>query len=321
MLPRLRRTILGLTLGLFSMTSAQGQSIESHLVDGLAGTLVCPRQCAHGPVVLILVGSGPSDRDGNSAAGLNTHMYRLLAEALATRGFVSFRYDKRGVSESRALVTSEATVTIADFADDAVRVVHWLESRFVSRPIVIAGHSEGAMLAVMAAAKVKVAGLILISGAGRTFADVVEDQLLRTPRPPDVTAEIKRIFVAYRRGTEIGPIKPPLDQTNLFRPSVQAFLKSVMNIDPQALLASRNEPILIVGGGQDIQVLKVDFERLAAARQSGITRLWIDDMTHVMKPALPGDASPLAVYQDPSRALSEPFVEGLATWLMTIPCH
>src|ERR1039458_7564717 len=71
-----------------------------------------------GPVVLIIPGSGPVDRDGNNLAGLKASTYRLLAEGLAAEGVTSVRIDKRGMYASLAAAPDGNAVTISDYATD-----------------------------------------------------------------------------------------------------------------------------------------------------------------------------------------------------------
>ena len=71
------------------------------------------------PAVLLLAGSGPTDRDGNSGAGLHGDTYKLLAEGLAAKGITSLRVDKRGIGESRVAETQESDLRFTSYTDDA----------------------------------------------------------------------------------------------------------------------------------------------------------------------------------------------------------
>ena len=173
------------------------------------------------------------------------------------------------------------------------------------------------MLALLAAEKAKVAGLALIAGAGRPLHEVLRFQLIeRQTTTPEFREETLRILNVLRDDREIGSVAPQFE--SLFRPSVRPFLRSVINIDPARLVALRTEPVLVVGGGKDIQVLRGDFDMLANARPARTTTLWVDELTHLMKPSLPCDESPYSVYQDPERPISSAFVDGLTQWLASL---
>ncbi len=111
----LRQLLLALAL---TASPALAQTpIEAPGPNGpLAGTLLGEGK-GH-PVVLIIPGSGPTDRDGNSPLGIAAAPYRLLAEALAAQGIATARIDKRGMFGSKAAISDANAVTIADYAAD-----------------------------------------------------------------------------------------------------------------------------------------------------------------------------------------------------------
>ena len=109
----------------------------------LRGTLSLADSPAPGPVVLLIAGSGPTDRDGNNSLlpGRNDHL-RLLAEALGSRGISSLRYDKRGVARSVLAAGREDDLRLETYVDDAVAWAKLIKNdpRFSS--LTILGHSE-----------------------------------------------------------------------------------------------------------------------------------------------------------------------------------
>lgn len=122
------------------------------------------------PAIIIITGSGEADRDGN-ARGLETNIYKYLAELFVNIGFVAIRYDKRGVNESEG---DYNTIGPSDFVKDASSVLMYAKTlKFVDKTrVLVCGHSEGAMVATILARSEKTEGLILLSGAGICLKDV-----------------------------------------------------------------------------------------------------------------------------------------------------
>src|SRR5574341_470575 len=146
----------------------------------LSGTLTLPRATTRRiPVAVIIAGSGPTDRNGNSVMGIKPNSYAQLAWRLAERGIATLRYDKRVLPGTVGTVDI-ARLTLEDFAADARAAAESLarDARFSS--VVLLGHSEGSALAFIAArAGPPVAGVISVSGLGRPLGVVMREQLAR----------------------------------------------------------------------------------------------------------------------------------------------
>ena len=182
-------TILGIALIALTLqnadTTAPAVAVESPYTihSGaleLGGTLTLPRAATGRiPVAVIIAGSGPTDRNGNSLMGIRPNSYAQLAWRLAERGIATLRYDKRGMPGTKG--TFDMTkMTLDDFAADARVAAESLahDARF-SR-VVLLGHSEGSSLALMAARQgPPVVGVISVSGLGRPFGVVLREQLTR----------------------------------------------------------------------------------------------------------------------------------------------
>src|SRR6266566_7122156 len=115
----------------------------------LGGTLTLPRGATgRVPVVVIIAGSGPTDRNGNSLMGIRPNSYAQLAWRLAERGIATLRYDKRGMPGSKG--TFDMTkMTLEDFAADARAAAESLARDPRFSPVVLLGHSEGSALGVL----------------------------------------------------------------------------------------------------------------------------------------------------------------------------
>ncbi|WP_437572351.1 alpha/beta fold hydrolase [Sorangium sp. So ce542] len=265
----------------------------------LEGTLEVPAGCGPFPSVVILPGSGPTDRDGNqAAAGIAADTYRLLAEGLRDRGIASIRYDKAGIGGSAsAAPRSEQEMRFEMGADDAVLWVKALrgDGRFAT--VAVVGHSEGSLLGMLAAQAIEVDGYVSIAGAGRPIGEVLRDQLAGLP-----DEDRERAYEILGR-LEAGELVEDVPKTelflSLFRPSVQPYIISWMKHDPAVELAAVKAPVLLLQGTADIQVGVQEAERLAGARPDARLVL-IEGMSHTLKAATLSSASQQAAYTDPS---------------------
>jgi alpha-beta hydrolase superfamily lysophospholipase len=135
-----------------------------------------------GPIVLIIPGSGPTDRDGNSPLGIKASTYRLLAEELARHNIGSVRIDKRGMFASGAAVKDANAVTIRDYAADVHSWVRAIRSRTSAPCVWLLGHSEGGLVALAAVQEDQgICGLVLVAAAGRPLDEVLRAQLEANP--------------------------------------------------------------------------------------------------------------------------------------------
>lgn len=284
--------------------------------DGpLAGTLLLAEP-ADAPLVLILPGSGPTDRDGNNPAGLTAASYRLLAEALAERGISSARSDKRGVGMSKDASANPNQVTTDDYAADAAQWVKAIRDRTGRDCVWLAGHSEGGLIALTAANRPGICGLVLIAAPGRPLDVVMREQLEANPANAPLLDDAKRAIDALKAGghVDVSGMHPALAQ-GLFNPATQDYLIDLFARDPATLIAATDKPVLIALGLADIQVARADADALAAA-QPKAKLLLIDGMTHTLKQvAGEGRAANLATYTDPALPIDASLVDGIAGFI------
>lgn len=261
------------------------------------GTLTLPANAGPYPLVLIIAGSGPTDRDGNSGP-VRAGTYRLLAQALAASGIASVRYDKRGVGASAAAAPSESDLRFDTYVDDAVSWLRMLAADKRFSQLTIAGHSEGALIGTIAAESTAVHALVTLEGAGRPAYTVLREQL-HTKLPPALYKRADEIMAQLQSGRTAANV--PAELEVLFRPSVQPYLISWFKYDPAAEIANVRAPIAIVQGTADVQVTAVDAEALkrgAPAAQLVV----VNGMNHMLKYA-PDHSTPAATlrgYEDPS---------------------
>ena len=268
------------------------------------------------PVVLMIPGSGPTDRDGNNSLGITAAPYRLLAEALATKGISTVRIDKRGMFGSKAAVADANHVTISDYAGDAHTWVATIRRRTGAKCVWILGHSEGALVALVAAQQPqRICGIILVSGAGRKLSDVIREQLRSNPANAPVLDSAMAALDALDRGqhVDVTHMNPAL--LTLFRPQVQDYLIDMFRQDPAKLAASTKVPVFIVQGERDLQTSPADARALAAAQPKAKLVL-IPLMNHVLKDVAGDDRQAnLATYVDPSLPVDSTAVDAIAKFV------
>ena len=277
-------------------------SIELSVTGGtLHGTLLLPEAAGTVPVALLIAGSGPTDRDGNSAMipGKNNAL-RLLAEGLAKSGIASVRYDKRGIAESSKAMTAESDLRFETYVDDAAAwCTHLRGDKRFSR-VVVVGHSEGSLIGMLAAKQCQAAGYVSLEGVGRPAPDILRLQLA-SKLPPDLAAGNEQILRSLEQGKTVEKVPSPL--LALYRPSVQPYLISWFKYDPAKAIGELRVPVLIVGGTTDIQVGVEDAKKLAAGNPRA-KLLVIEGMNHVLKAVSADGAKQMASYGDPSLALA-----------------
>ena len=258
----------------------------------LSGTIALPEGEGPWPVVLLIAGSGPTDRDGNTALlpAAGGHMKRL-AQALAERGLASLRYDKRGVGASSCPGLVEDELRFRHMVEDAVALAAPLASDARFGPMLLAGHSEGALIAALAARELPEAvAVVSIAGAGQKASELIRDQLQgKLPEP----LEIPALAALDALAAEEFVFDAPEALTLLFRPSVQPYLVSWFRYDPPEVLAGLSQPVLILHGSADQQV-PVAHARMLQAGRPDAALLEVEGMDHL-----------LAIADDPAAGVAQ----------------
>jgi pimeloyl-ACP methyl ester carboxylesterase len=280
----------------------------------LAGTYLDAGSKA--PVILMIPGSGATDRDGNSPHGMTAASLRLLAEALAAKSVSSVRIDKRGMFGSKSAVADANQVTIGDYAADTHSWVESIRAKTAAKCVWVLGHSEGSLVALAAAQQPQgICGVISVSGAGRKLSAVIREQLRSNPANAPVLDSAMKALDALDRGehVDVAGMNPAL--LPLFRPQVQDFLIDDFRYDPAKLAASLKVPLLIVQGERDLQVSVADAKTLGAA-QGNAKLVLIPSMNHVLKDvASDARAANFATYGDSSLPVDPGLVDAIAQFV------
>ncbi|MEO7787062.1 MAG: alpha/beta fold hydrolase [Sphingomicrobium sp.] len=276
----------------------------------LAGTLTRPAGRPRA-TLLIIPGSGPTDRDGNNPLGVSAGSYRLLAEGLAAKGIASVRSDKRGMFGSKA-AGDPNKANIALYAQDTASWIAAARKATGARCVWLAGHSEGGVVALASAGQPGVCGVVLVTTPGRPLDVVIRAQIAANPANAPIAVQADTALTALKAGrhVDVTGMHPALAQ-GLFNPKVQDFLIDSFRHDPAALAKAVTGPMLIVQGEHDLQVERGDAELLAKA-QPRARLVVVPGMNHVLKLAPAERAANMATYRDPSLPLAPGLVDAIA---------
>jgi uncharacterized protein len=270
------------------------------------GTLVRPVGPRPFPAVVMVAGSGPTDRDWNSPLlpGSNGSA-RLLAEALARAGFASLRYDKRAsgphARENVPLLIGK--MSMQSHVDELAGAVHTLASQAYVRDnrIFALANSEGTLHALnyqLHSPAIPLAGLVLIGPPGRAVGTVARSQLAAQaagiPNGDALLALYDEAIARFQAGEPATP-DPALPEgvqmllKGLETPANLPFARELWMADAAPLLKQVNVPVLVIIGQKDLQVdWQADGEPLqrAAAGHEQVSFLFPENANHVLKQEL-----------------------------------
>jgi pimeloyl-ACP methyl ester carboxylesterase len=283
----------------------------------LRGSLLLPEGKAPFPLAIIVSGAGPADRDGNNynVPGRSDSL-KALALALKSLGIASYRYDKRGAGEDYLLAGPEEDSRFDDYIEDAEAVFKAFGSDARFSKILLVGHTEGALVAAAAAAKLAAAadkapeGLVLLCASGKTAIESVNEALANSPE------EKKAEAAAIMDALVAGNIYPePSDYfADFFRPSFQPYLASWFRYDIKKEIGAWKGGLLLVQGNRDFQVTMAEFATLAAARPD-VPALVVQTMNHALKD-VPADLEEnYRSFSDPGFALAPGLAEAIAAFV------
>lgn len=266
------------------------------------GSLKLPNANGQFPIVLIIAGSGPTDRNGNNTMGLNTNCYKMISDTLAMHGIASLRYDKRGIAKSYYSGFNEAELRFDDYVNDAKQWIELMKSDDRYTEIFMFGHSEGALIGAIVANQTPLDGFISVSGTTQRADSLLWEQL--SAQPDHIKTEARKILDSLSQGDTVSTVSQVL--YSLFRLSVQPYLISWFKYSPRMEIAKISSPLIILHGKTDLQVKYTEAQMLAASN-SNAELMVIDSMNHVLKNASSDYQENMATYSNPDLPLSDTF--------------
>src|ERR1700722_16895431 len=263
--------ILGLG-GVIASARAEETKIRVGAIDAI---LTTPPDVERPPVALLIAGSGSTDHDGNGPQ-VKPATLKKISEQLVARKIATLRYDKRGAGGWKPEFGRPEDFRFKDFVDDSAALVNYLRSSGKFSQLTLVGHSEGGLVAILTARRIPIDRLVLLVTAARRQGDLVKAQLEKKLSPDRLQPMVTAIDAMIARH-----ICAPPPQGLAIAPSMQPGIASAFKEDPIPPLKLIEQPILIVGGGRDLQMARLDFAALAAASPLAKT-LWLPDMNHVL---------------------------------------
>jgi pimeloyl-ACP methyl ester carboxylesterase len=308
------KTLIAALIGALAMPGLCAAMASAHAeeakirVGAIDAVLTTPPDVEKPPIVLLIAGSGSIDHDGNGPQ-VKPATLKKLSEQLVARKIATLRYDKRGAGGWKPEFGRPEDFRFKDFVEDATALVNYLRSSGKFSRIVVAGHSEGGLVAILTARRVPIDRLVLLVTAARRQGDLVKAQLEKKLSPDRLEPIVKAID-AMMAGQIVDPPPPGLT----IAPSMQPGIASAFIEDPIDPLKLIERPTLIIGGGRDRQVARLDFIALSAASPLAKT-LWLPDMNHVLVDVTDEDDD-LAAYNQPERALDPVLIDSVANFIL-----
>ena len=296
--------LLGLLIPTLSFAHGYDEYEETLAVKGLtlSGTLTMPAH-AHGavPLVIIIAGSGPTDRNCNGQ-GFKSDAFKKMSATLAMSGVASYRYDKRGVGKSIPETTiKEEDLRFDDMVNDAKAIIAKYEKDPRFKSITVVGHSEGSLVGMLAVnPNVKYVSLAGIS----TSADVTLKEQLKGKLGKEEVSTFKKLD-ELKKGKTVTCDNPML--MSLLRPSVQPYLISWFKYDPAVEIKKLSSRILIINGTKDIQVGEEHARALNKANEKSKLVI-VSNMNHVLT-EIASDDENIPSYNKPELPLSKKMMD------------
>ena len=288
----------------------------------LGATITIPEKAGDKmPAIVLVAGTGNGDRDGNiKSKKFNMNIYKDLAHFFAKLGFVTIRYDKRGVGESKG---SHIETSFNDLVEDVIRNAKYLKDLDCVDKVILCGHSEGSILVAVANERYAVDGLIQIAGAGMCIRKALEFQNYLVSQEAKATKGLKG-WIIRKQVNE----KNYLDRVNNMFDKCNSTDKDVIRIQGMKtpakwfrehdsytdeimgeLMKKANCPILAITGDKDVQANPEYIEKIKNFNEDHITAILVPNMDHILK-EYNGDLTVLNIMKQYKAELGKPLHEG-----------
>jgi len=278
----------------------------------LNGTLYAPiKQNNATKLVILIAGSGPTNRDGNQI-GLTNNSLKLLAESLVNNGIAVYSYDKRIFAQMASGKLDETSLTFDNFIDDSKAVILYFKNQKKYQSITVAGHSEGALIG-MVAANGNADAYISIAGAGRPIDEVLLEQIEK--QAPFLKEEVEKSLATLKSGNTFELKNQML--ASLFRASVQPYMISWIKYHPQNEIKKLQIPSLLINGEKDIQVSVQDAQLLQQAQPNAQLHI-IPNMNHIFKVIQGDDIENKASYTNPELPICVELTSIITTFIRSL---
>ena len=279
----------------------------NELIDG---TLTLPENIENPPLVILIQGSGSTDRDGNQMM-MKNDASKKITHQLAENGIASYRFDKR-IFKMNKFKIKEEDLRFEDFVTDVNSILAYFKADKKFNKIILAGHSEGSLIGMLAAQQGANA-FISLAGPGRSIDKIIVEQLAKQSQELAENARQALDEIIETGGTV--NYSPFLE--SIFRPSVQPYIASWMKYDPALEIAKLEIPILIINGSFDLQVDTTDAEILnTAAPNSQLVIL--KNMNHIFREINGENLENTKAYNEPYRPLHPELIPVLTDFIKSL---
>lgn len=277
---KLNKFILLLSLVSTNLIWAQ-KYIESTVsipmaIGSVYGTLLSPDHQLKPHLIILIPGSGPTDRNGNQGMLVNNSL-KFLAEALSKNGLATYRFDQSVISQSKLPEFKEENYTFTGLVEEVKILIKYFKETAKYDKIILAGHSQGSLVGMLAAQN-NADAFISLNGAGQSIDRVLYDQLMQ--QVPQLEESFTNNLEQMKTGEPLTDVNPML--ASVFRPSVQPFLHDWMQYNPQEVLSKLKIPCLVIGGTKDIQVNEKEAS-IMVEKAPLAQMLIIENMNHIFK--------------------------------------